>query len=556
MWTSDPPTYRALLNQYQIQYDNAISSGEVSPFLYPQNTFNVAVLLLYLLIPTTRPRLRHYARYPAFALIAYFSITTIKNCRSMFCALGFGVGLLTAWGMLWAATLILVNDAPTEFKRIEKRKQPVKEHEARQDRTNGYAKGAVSSAVDLDKESLSLRQFLDQGGHAGSEGGSGQGNKASAEAHAIERTGPFAWQHYPLDSFIDRLDWVIDIVTNFRGMGWNWRISGLPAPPSWVQKQLQQIEGSPPSNFNTHKAPNGTRRYHDLNSLLKAKAITFITGYLVLDACKVVMMLDPYFWGLMDRIPPTYLPQLIRTSPVLLRTYRLLISLCGIHTALQTIFASGPLLLAGILGPKLIGVRAEPWMFPDTYGSFTNVLDKGLSGWWSSWWHQTFRFAFAEPSRWAVEKLGWDKRTLKAKALQLFVAFALSGMLHGCGSYTQLPTTRPLRGPFLFFFSQPVGIIFQMVMSQALKKTGILDKIPRRIRQAVNFVYVHVWFYYMGPLLTDDFSKGGVWLFEPVPVSLIRGLGFGLEGEGWWCWGGRIARWHRGERWWQSGIAI
>ncbi|KAI9700305.1 MAG: hypothetical protein M1836_002320 [Candelina mexicana] len=555
MFTSDPPSYRALLDQYQVQYDNAIRSGEVSPFLYPQNTFNVGILLLYLLIPTSRPRLRHYARYPAFALIAYFSITTTQNCRSMFCAVGFCIGLLTAWGMLWSATLILINDAPTEFKRIERRRERRVKRTAERSYLNGNSEGSMASGIDSEKTSLLFRQSADQDGYTAKENGD-IGKAGSKEVYTTQRTGPFEWQPYPLNSFLDRLDWIVDIVTNFRGMGWNWRISGLPAPPRWVQKQLQQTENVPLSKHDTHKAPNGIVRYHDLNALLRQKVLTFITGYLVLDVGKVIMMMDPYFWGLMNRPPPAYLPQLIRTSPVLLRSYRLLLSLCGTHTALQTIFSLGPLFLAGIVGPKILGARAEPWMFPDSYGSFSNVFDTGLSGWWGSWWHQTFRFAFAEPSRWAVEKLGWDKRAMKAKALQLFVAFALSGMLHGCGSYAQLPATRPVRGPFLFFFSQPVGIILQMSMSRALKQAGILDRIPKRVRQAANFVYVHVWFYYTAPLLTDDFAKGGVWLFEPVPISLVRGLGFGLEGEGWWCWGGRIARWHTGERWWQSGIAI
>ena len=40
--------------------------------------------------------------------------------------------------------------------------------------------------------------------------------------------GDFAWQPYPLPPFIERLDWVLDIFYNSRGMGWNWRISGLP----------------------------------------------------------------------------------------------------------------------------------------------------------------------------------------------------------------------------------------------------------------------------------------------------------------------------------------
>jgi hypothetical protein len=25
-------------------------------------------------------------------------------------------------------------------------------------------------------------------------------------------------------------------------------------------------------------------------------------------------------------------------------------------------------------------------------------------------------------------------------------------------------------------------------------------------------------------------------IYEPIPISPLRGLGFGVEGDGWWCW--------------------
>jgi hypothetical protein len=60
------------------------------------------------------------------------------------------------------------------------------------------------------------------------------------------------------------------------------------------------------------------------------------------------------------------------------------------------------------------------------------------------------------------------------------------------------------------------------------------------------------WLALTGPLLVDDFARCGVWLFEPVPVSLVRGL----TGQGWWCWGGRWVGWWQGRYWWETGIAI
>ena len=77
-----------------------------------------------------------------------------------------------------------------------------------------------------------------------------------------------------------------------------------------------------------------------------------------------------------------------------------------------------------------------------------------------------------------------------------------------------------------------------------------------RVRMFGNFAATYTWLYYTAPLLVDDFAKGGIWLFEPIPFSPLRGLGFGAEGEGWWCWHGRLIGWHHGARWWQSGISF
>ncbi|KAI9874860.1 MAG: hypothetical protein M1830_009199 [Pleopsidium flavum] len=476
----------------------------------------------------------------------------MRNCRSRDVATGFAIGLLSAWSILWSATLIIFNDAPRAFKRIERRESGPAANGVPNTASNATTDGAMvsggekaTSGIDarttlLTKKSKSRTESIPSGG----------GRLVFAH-----KTGSFAWQNFP-KSITERLDWVSDLVCNFRGMGWNWRISGLPPPPSWVQEQLQRNDGTKPEKGDSHVGPTGNVRYHTTRNLLRHKLLSFVVGYLVLDVCKVVMMLDPYFWGVFDRPPPSYLPAIIATSSTVLRTYRLVFTLLAIYTALQTIFFLGPLLFVGLIGPKYIGARGEPWMYPDAFGSYRSIFDKGLAGWWGGWWHQTFRFAFDSSSNWAVAKLGWDRKSLKGKVLHLLIAFSLSGSLHACGSYTMWPPTQPLRGPFLFFFLQTWGIIGQMFAAKVLQRCGITSRTPKLLRQLTNFLYVHVWFYYTAPLLVDDFARGGIWLFEPVPISLLRGLGFGLEGEGWWRWGGVYLRWHRGRRWWESGVAV
>jgi hypothetical protein len=48
-------------------------------------------------------------------------------------------------------------------------------------------------------------------------------------------------------------------------------------------------------------------------------------------------------------------------------------------------------------------------------------------------------------------------------------------------------------------------------------------------------IVVLVWCILTGPLVADDLAATGLWLYEPVPVSFIRGL----KGEG-WCGGGEV----------------
>jgi hypothetical protein len=89
----------------------------------------------------------------------------------------------------------------------------------------------------------------------------------------------------------------------------------------------------------------------------------------------------------------------------------------------------------------------------------------------------------------------------------------------------------------------------QTYLSQRLCKVYAF---PTSIRRTTNVCFVAFWLYTTGPFLTDDFARSGVWLFEPLPVSFMRGL----TGQGWWKWGGRWAGWSDRPEWWLKGIAV
>ena len=500
-------------------------------------------MILYLLLPPTSSRLVSYARYPIFGFNVYWAFKAIRECRSAAVSTAYGIGLLDGWAILWLAAVLLFDDGRKDFQRIEWAELvdevDIDSKDKEVDEKDGYARKPHT-----DGEAVRQR-------HTNSGTTTTYPDISDSLSNSRSQDKPkFVWQSLP-HNFLQRLDWVADLVSNFRLIGWTHQISAIPSPPRSVLQNLNHPRTATPPTVSS-----GTHRYPTTRALLRAKLTTVFLGYLGFDILKCIMMQDPYFWGLIESPPPAYLPLFITSSVAATKIYRLVLSLTGVYVSLETIMALAAPFFVGLVGPRYLGLRAAPWQYPDIYGSYGIVLRKGLAGWWGGWWHQTFRFAFEAPTRFFVSKFGWAERGTKAKMLGLVIAFGSSALLHASGSSTMWASTRPFKGPGLFFALQPVGIVVQMGLSQLMVRLGITDRLPGWVRQVGNFVVVHIWFYYTAPFFTDDVARGGIWLFEPVPISFWRGLGYGLKEEGWWQWNGKIIGWHTGKRWWQSGISF
>ncbi|KAI9839085.1 MAG: hypothetical protein M1838_004400 [Thelocarpon superellum] len=548
MRPSDFSSHLELLAYYHDQYAAGITDGRFAPYLYPQQLLSPLLYLLYLLVPQRRFPLARYLRFPLFGYIIVNEITTILWCKSPSTAVGYGIGIISVWGLEWSAALLFFNDPQKDFRRVEKittlpetSTQPASVDEPTALASNGSATGTETANGVLSRTKHPIRDSKTPTGVNG-----------STTAPVL---GPrYFWQSYP-DSLGARVDWSLDLISNFRGSGWNWEISGMGGPPPHIQTHLSGKKSAWHGAGDYFQGSSGTFRYVDREKLLRRKYLTLGLGYLALDVCKVVMMSDRFFWGFLDAEPPMHLPAIMRASPLLVKSYRLLLSLLGVYTALQVIFSLAPLVFVGWLGPRWLGERGEAWEYPDMFGSFSTILHNGLAGFWSNWWHQIFRVGFGAPSKWIIERYGWNPRSMAAKVLQLVIAFTFSGMIHLCGSYTQVAESRPVFGSFMFFFVQAFGIMIQMRCTAALKQAGIRDQIPSGVRQASNFLFVFGWLFLTSPLLVNDLARTGVWLFEPVPISLVRGL----QGEGWFWWQGwrgGWAWWHRGDTWWTTGLAV
>ncbi|KAK5121974.1 hypothetical protein LTR85_004546 [Meristemomyces frigidus] len=535
-------TPREVVFYYDELYFSLVDGGKVHPFIYPWATLGAAVVILYLLIDHRQSPTLKWLRFPVFATLVAFHSWLVVTHRARNAASAFGVGLMSCWGCLWVASIMIFNDCQSDFRRIERLGEPEEVRESGPS-MNGAANASAKSA----SEPFNLRQRKIEAVSA----------ECTSTKGPAQRHGKLFWQPYPAAPLIERLDWIADVFCSFRGVGWSWQTSGIPPPPRWVEAQLDGKDDLQEAAEPVRTSRTGIRRYGDRAQLVKDAAVSLMIGYVALDVIVTLVHRDPYFWGYIDAAAPSHVPAIVQGSRTLTKTYRLLLSLSAIYTSLWTIFKLGPAFFCGVLGPRWIGVRGEAWMNPlDMYGSFSPVLDQGLAGWWGGWWHQTFRFAFEAPAARLMQALGVSKRSLTGKALSLFVAFLLSGCIHACGSYTQLGDTRPIMGPMRFFLLQGVGILLQTLLVQVLAQAGIVSKCPKTIRRLTNLVVAHVWLYYTAPLLVDDFAQGGVWLYEPVPFSPLRGLGFGAPDDQFFCWWHQRVWWRTGKHLWDTGIQL
>ncbi|KJX99508.1 hypothetical protein TI39_contig354g00099 [Zymoseptoria brevis] len=542
MLPPDLETPRQVKQYYYDLYDELIESGQFRPFVYPWVALGAITILVYLLIDHRRSPTLQALRFPLYGFLCAFSGWCIATNRGRHPAAAYGVGLINAWGTLWCGTIMFFNDCQVDFQRIEHADNGVSDSS----RTNGGilpSRSLIKSKSEgQSNETMTEKQ---------------ESTEVSATPGPSKKRGSLYWQSYPSGPVLERLEWISDLFCSFRGVGWNIKSAGMPSIPTWVKAELDGHESKPSDRKAVDICSAGTRRFSDRDALLRYVFIRLVIGFFALDAIKTLMHHDPYFWGYMDAPPPAFLPGMIRSSAVLVKCYRLLLSLAGIHTPLLEIFRLGPLFFCGVLGPSILGVRGEAWMNPpDFFGNLSTIFNKGLAGFWGEYWHQTFRYSFEAPAKRVLEYLKVEKRSSRGRLLSILLAFSLSGCLHACGSHTQLGATRPIAGPFCFFLLQGIGIISQTAISDRLRKVAIFENAPKVTQQSANFAFTVIWLYHTAPLLTDDFAKGGVWLYEPVAFSPLRLIGLGAKDDRSWDLWFDMIRWRSGKHFWDTGIAF
>ncbi|KKY34551.1 hypothetical protein UCDDA912_g05505 [Diaporthe ampelina] len=549
---------------YRRHFAHELALGTVKPLVVPYGVLTTFGLpILYFSVPHRNRPWLFKARYLVMLYIFLYNLRETFVTTSPNFALGYAVGLMQAWGLIWNMTLLVFMRPQFDAERVDRRRaRPTVDAQAGVDgSTNGYARTSDTKEnvrpVHSGDAHVATRVHggsktpVPAGSPRGTEGGEAVDAPDGDIAKSLAQGYEYYWQSYPEDApFLTRLEWSFDLVTSFRGTGWNWSIPVVPRfskPDKPHSGSLVDLGSIPAST------PQGYRRHTTRRSWIRSELGPFVAGSLVLDALSVLMMKDPYFIlgpEYTDSDTPIPLPPLLAAlGPWQLFLCRSLLGSAGVLAAISVVMKLWQLTCAFTLRP-LLGSRAELWHYPTLFGGFThNVLDRGLAGFWGGWWHQTFRVAFAAPAAWLA---GPGRRPGKAAAG--FFAFAQSGLLHALGSASCLPPSRPWAPPVFFMLSW-AGILLQSTACGAARPAT--RALPRWATRAGNLAFVFLWLGATQSWMLDDLARSGIWLLEPVPVSLFRALGLGAPGDHWWRWTWEeLPRLHAGAHWWDSGIAL
>jgi len=142
-------------------------------------------------------------------------------------------------------------------------------------------------------------------------------------------------------------------------------------------------------------------------------------------------------------------------------------------------------------------------------------------GFWSSFWHDLFRFAFVSIGFELIPDLpSTEKKTTTSTTndfLRMNIAFIISGLMHAAGSYTQYKATHPGH-VFIGFFVQGLGVALQRLICKFHTATNL----PPHLSKATIFSFTIIWACMTAPLVIGDMALGGLFRTKAIPFSVVE----------------------------------
>ncbi|KAJ7283344.1 membrane bound O-acyl transferase family-domain-containing protein [Mycena rebaudengoi] len=165
--------------------------------------------------------------------------------------------------------------------------------------------------------------------------------------------------------------------------------------------------------------------------------------------------------------------------------------------------------------------RPQDWVGAFGYWSDAYTLQR----FWGRTWHQFLRRIFSTYGKLLARTLGLRKGTKSSSYVQLYTAFALSGVLHFICDYKMHRSLTP-SGSLVFFAIQPVAIMLEDFVISLARKIGLK---PAARWKVIGYAWVSTWFLCVYSLWLSPMVAGG--LMEDalnLRVSIILGV---LKGQ-------------------------
>ncbi|RDA84449.1 hypothetical protein CP532_2126 [Ophiocordyceps camponoti-leonardi (nom. inval.)] len=487
---------------YHDAFARAVAGGRCLPLLIPYSLLGTFIVpTLWLAVPHVRWPAFYHTRWLVVGFSVAFNVYIARNSSSTNIAISYVTGLIAAWGILSSLHLLIWS------------------------RPQFDAARAVRSSASNEPAQVKNPQVT---------------RPPNKDA--------FHWQPFPADApFLDRLGWAADLVLSFRGIGWNWSITSVPRP-----RMPCPVRPNDPVDFEhmSRTSRSGAEVCLTEGEFVRKRISTVAIMYLITDFCSILVVRDPYFLLGPDHVHE--LPPHLRAIPAgLLLAYRELLVITSVLCILCGIFSLNDLAQYWLL-KAWCPSRSGLWLHPTSFGGFSSVLDRGLSGFWGGFWHQTFRHQFLAPVTWAIEQGYIKSGSQLAMISGTFVSFLQSGFLHSFGSLSSIPETKPWR-PIVFFLLQAVGMSLQDTLRNQIRR--YVPKPHVAIARAANFLFTLGWLYCTAIFFVDDVTSAGFAFVEVLPLSPLRWLGFGRASDSWLRWDRDcFPKWHRGQHWWESGL--
>lgn len=580
------PDYATLARQRAADLEITFRDGRYYRYIWPWDCLGITLLILYMLAPPNTSRTYVNIRYPLYAFAVYQSIRAFVFCRSASPPAAYGIGIINSFALAWFAFHLIWRDTRTQSLALawtDVGDTPLSE--AKDETQDGSDSGSASTARVAESDKTQLRhrtdafatQFMqsqeikepyrnvssrstDRGTSMSKSKAQSRNNGSDAKLHPQRQ---YYWQGLP-EQLLPRTSWIMTMILSLRGEGTTHGVASLPSFPAHIISSLQLNSPAIPKPAFITEPRTPLKHFPTVSATTRYFGLLFIRTYLLTDLAKNLIAHDPFFTGLVsidDAIPEPFItahiPNALRKiiafachDPTLIRIIRLALSatsMLSILTFLTTVF---PLFFLGLLN-----ARPESSLYPSVFGAnyLSIMASTGLAGIWSLWWHQMFRLSLSAPHEPLCKYLRISTSSGPGKVLGLLIAFAISAAIHAAGSTTNLGASRPWAGSAAFFAVQPVGILLEMAVKMGVKRSGISSVLPRGMGKVLRVVWVHAWFFYTAPLFATDVARGGVWLTEPVPVSIVGGL----TGKGWVKWEAwMLPQMVWGASWWERGIAL